>query len=207
LPRTKTFDVDHTLIAIGQIFWRNGYSATGMDQISDHLSLKKTSIYNAYGNKAALFRKVVDWYVEDVLNQCAVFLKGENQVSREMAELLRQFLTPLETDSFSNGCLLTTGLMELQYSEPDLFNYVRRQINYIPDYLIGYLTDACKAGKLKPDADPVLLGRYLFTVLQGLNVQSRTAIGLTDLEGVIAVAINPIADAEPDVRSHASKCA
>jgi len=53
LPRPKSFNEKQVLEKIGHLFWREGYSSVSMDQVSSHASLTKTSIYNAYGDKAS----------------------------------------------------------------------------------------------------------------------------------------------------------
>jgi TetR/AcrR family transcriptional repressor of nem operon len=45
-------------------FWDHGYFATKMDELSALTGLTKSSLYNAYGNKEALFTQAVDFYIE-----------------------------------------------------------------------------------------------------------------------------------------------
>jgi len=200
LPRKKTFDEQATLRKIALLFWRNGYVATGMDQICDHVSLPKPSIYNAYGDKATLFRKVVDWYAEEMLNQGVGILKGEAPVSEEIAALLRYFLVRPEPHIVAQGCLLTTTMMELQYSEPELFDYVRAQVSRVTNAIEGYLSNARQDGWLQPDSDPRALSEYIFTILQGLRMQSRTSAGMVNLDRIISIAMGPLKEAEPSTK-------
>ncbi len=199
MPRTKSFDEQKTLIIISQMFWRNGYIATNLDHICDELSLKKTSIYNAYGSKPALFRKVVDYYVDDVMADNNRILKCSAPISEEINRLLRHFLILPSSDTVSRGCLLTTSLLELQYSEPELFKYVHEQINRIPKGIISYIYAAQERGLLQSNEDPVALGQYLFTLIQGLRVQSRIDAKPEYLDNVISSALHifKIAENEP----------
>jgi len=196
LSRKKSFDEQEILEEIGRIFWRNGYAATSMDLISDQVSLKKPSLYNAYGDKAALFRKVVNVYIENVLIDSGALLKGDASVSDEVGALFRYFHILPSADVVSRGCLLTTSLIELQYSEPKLFRHVRAQIDRIAEELEFYLSTAQNAGRISLDANPSILGQYLFTVLQGLRVQARTRAGQTNLDLVISTALEPIRTSE-----------
>jgi TetR/AcrR family transcriptional repressor of nem operon len=197
LPRSISFDEHETLRAIGQLFWRNGYTATAMDQICEHVSLTKPSIYNTYGDKATLFRKVVDWYADEMGEQGVAVLKGKAPVSEEVAGLLRHFLVRPASDIVSQGCLLTSSMMELQFSEPELFDYVVKRIDRVRDAIETYLSTARKDGLLKSDCDPSALSEYVFTVFQGLRMQSRTSAGRINLERTISTAMGPLRDAEP----------
>lgn len=197
VPRQKSFDEHETLRAIGQLFWRNGYTATGMDEICTQVSLTKPSIYNAFGDKAALFRAVVDWYADDMLERGAAVLRGEAPVTVELAALLRNLLVVPDPEIVSRGCLLTTTMMELQHSEPELFEYVRTRIDRVPEAINAYLSRARDAGLLRGDSDPAALSEYFVTVLQGLRMQSRTSGEHVNLDRIISIAMGPIEAAEP----------
>jgi len=114
LPRPKSFNEKQVLEKIGHLFWREGYSSVSMDQVSSHASLTKTSIYNAYGDKASLFKKVVDWYVADVLSDGITAMENGCTVSEKVSELLRYFLVQPDIKIVSRECLLTSNLVEIQ---------------------------------------------------------------------------------------------
>jgi len=196
LTRKKTFDEQVTLAKIGELFWRNGYVATDMTQICQAVSLNKPSIYNAYGDKAALFRKVVDWYVDDILAKGGTCLAGSAPVSEEIGALMRYFMVLPEGVVISRGCLLATTMMELKYKEPDLFDYTQSRFDNIPRLLEGYLQEAQESGRLRPSADPGVLSEYVFTMLLGLRVQARARSGQLNLDSLIAMAMGPLKEAD-----------
>jgi len=194
LPRQKSFDEQQVLEKIGHLFWREGYSSTSMDQICDHVSLTKTSIYNAYGDKANLFRRVVDWYVADVLNQGFAAMESGQTVSEKVSAFLRHFLVQLGI--ISRGCLLTSNLLEIQHTEPELYAYLNQQMNQVSTTIEGYLTGEQQSGRLSRDVDLTELTEYLMTLLQGLRVRSRTRPVPPNFDRVIAMAMGPIIEAE-----------
>ena len=203
MPRRKSFNEDEVLREIVQLFWRNGYAATAIDQICQHVSLSKPSIYNAYGDKATLFRKVVDWYADETDKQGLAILVGEAPVSEEIAALLRHYLVRPDHDVVSQGCLLTTTMMELQFSEPEIFGYIVKQTEQVRDAIEEYFLTAVRNGRLNRDYDPGALSEYVFTLLQGLRVRSRTSSETGDLDRTITTAMGPLRDAEtPDQRTH-----
>jgi len=197
LPRTKTFDEHQTLRKIGHLFWRNGYHATGVDLISDHVALTKTSIYNAYGDKASLFKKVLNWYTDEVLHSGISVLTGEAPVSDEIAALLRGSLVQVPAKMASQGCLMLNSLMELKTTEPDLYNHVCSQVTQLPETIESYLNDAHKAGRIAPDADVTALAGYVFSTLQGLQVQLRAHnTPQAEIDKIISIVMMPIKEIE-----------
>lgn len=200
MPRKKSFDELEILEKIAHLFWQHGYTSVTMDQISDHVSLKKTSLYNAYGDKASIFKKVVDWYSLEVLQKELTVMSKQRKVSEDMTMLLHHFLVQPDSKIISRGCLLTSNLVEMQYTEPELFKYLRQKIEHISKTTEQYFSDAKQRGRLKKTADPVVLAEYFMTLLQGLRVQSRTVGKQIDFENVISLAMGPIIAVETEFK-------
>jgi len=167
-----------------------------MDQISSHTSLTKTSIYNAYGDKANLFKRVVDWYATDVLSGGISAMESGRTASEKVSELLRYFLVQPDAKIISRGCLLTSNLVEIQYSEPELFDYLYQKMDQISITIEGLFSAEQRAGRLSADANPAELAEYVMTLIQGLRVRSRTTSKSIDFSRAIALAMGPIKEAE-----------
>ena len=201
MSRPKSFDEHETLGRIGELFWEQGFAATAIDQICALVALKKTSIYNAYGDKANLFRKVVDWYITDMLTQAGEFLRGTAPVSQELAELIRHFTVVPEQDVVSRGCLITNAMLELRHSEPELYDYVRERFQRVPDALTAYLAAAQQAGTLDENTEPAELSAFVMTVFQGMRVQPRVHNVMAHRERIIELAMAPIKAVERQSRN------
>ncbi len=60
--RPRSFDLDEvTDVALG-LFWKQGFEATSVEQVTAITGVRASSLYAAYGNKHGLFRAVVDRY-------------------------------------------------------------------------------------------------------------------------------------------------
>jgi len=61
--RPKSFDPDGALDAALRVFWEKGYEGTSLADLTAAMGIHKPSLYGTFGDKAALFSKVVDHYV------------------------------------------------------------------------------------------------------------------------------------------------
>jgi len=196
MPRTKSFDEHKTLAKIGDLFWKNGYVATSMDQIGEHVNLKKTSLYNAYGDKGTLFRKVIDLYAADMLEAGRKSLKGDALPSEEIASLLQHLLIKPSPEDVSKGCLLATSLIELQHIEPALFEYAHAQTQRVHDLIDTYLENAVHRGYLSPNTDITALSQYYQIVVKGLRLKARTHTPSKKINDIISLSMAPFRQAE-----------
>jgi TetR/AcrR family transcriptional regulator, transcriptional repressor for nem operon len=59
MPRPREFDEASALKAAMECFWRRGYEATSVRDLSDAMGLTAPSIYNAFGDKRQLFGRAL----------------------------------------------------------------------------------------------------------------------------------------------------
>src|ERR671918_521967 len=63
--RPREFDLDEALERAMEVFWRQGYEGTSLGELTAAMGINRPSLYAAFGNKEALFRKALDRYVDE----------------------------------------------------------------------------------------------------------------------------------------------
>jgi len=62
MARPRSFDPDEALDLARDVFWENGFQGTSLDDVTAATGLAKPSLYAAFGDKNALFLKVLERY-------------------------------------------------------------------------------------------------------------------------------------------------
>lgn len=62
--RPRAYDPDDALARATQAFWRAGFAATSLDDLSAATGMNRPSIYGAFGDKRELYLTALDRYVE-----------------------------------------------------------------------------------------------------------------------------------------------
>ena len=61
--RPKAYDPRKAIKLMREVFWDKGYAATSLDDLCAVTGLNRPSLYNGFGDKAEIYRKVIEDYM------------------------------------------------------------------------------------------------------------------------------------------------
>ncbi|GAA0890360.1 TetR/AcrR family transcriptional regulator [Fulvivirga kasyanovii] len=155
-----------------QLFWSKGYTATSMDDLLKAMGIGYGSFYNAYkGGKKELFRKAIQQRRE-----AFDAFKKELSQSESPLDLIKDFFRSIalaDENSHLQGCIIVNTVVEMTFIDDDLEKEAVQILREVEQMFTDTIALEQKQGKLKNQADPEILGRYLITFWNGLNVTRR----------------------------------
>jgi AcrR family transcriptional regulator len=181
--RPREFDLDKALDRALEVFWRNGYEGSSIADLTEAMGINPPSLYAAFGNKEALFRKALDRYVAERTRFWNEALA--KPTAREAIEhLLRESVTFLTEACNPPGCLMIRGA--LACSEEG--EAVRRELIDRRAMGEGWLRERLERAKREGEALPVLepadFARFIMTVLEGMSVRATSGATRAELHKV-----------------------
>lgn len=170
------------------VFWQRGFDATGIADLESATGLGRQSLYGAFGDKRALFSKVVEHYFERVVHPGMVAVLDAPGSAR--ANLERVFTlweeTALARDF--NGCLVGNSVSELGLRDPELASVLQRKLELMEEALFRTVRRAQADGEVNEERDARATARALLTTAQGLAVVVRVSREKAFVRHVIAMA-------------------
>ncbi|MFI9505296.1 TetR/AcrR family transcriptional regulator [Nocardia sp. NPDC052566] len=188
MGRTKEFDTDAALRTAMDLFWRQGYEATSMQDLVDHLGLGRGSIYGAFGSKRELYLRAFERYVDDARDGLLGQLSVPGSSMAAVRTLVRHYAEISLADAELKGCLVTNTAVELP-ADADAGRLVASGLETMETVLAGALLRARAQGELAADRDPVSLARFLVTLLQGIRVVGKTPVRQRFLDDTVDQAL------------------
>ena len=177
------------MAAAGRTFNETGYHGTSVDDLSRATGLSKGSLYGAFGDKQALFRRVFEEYCGGVEAGTAALLDGPDD---EALERVRGWLrSPESTDR--RGCLLAKGTAELAWENDAIAARSLQAHEALLDSCRRLVEQAQRAGDLDPDADAVALGGLILTTHRGLEALAKAGVDAGTRNRIADAAIDSIA--------------
>src|SRR4051812_18827446 len=113
MARPTEFDRDEAVRRALDLFWAKGYAATSLDDLTAAMGIGRGSLYNAFGDKHALFLEALDRYRADRLGQLRRVLEAAPSARAGVAAALRGTVGALWSEAPRRGCLLANSAAEL----------------------------------------------------------------------------------------------
>lgn len=186
--RPREFDADVALAAALRVFWSKGYEGASLAELTEAMGIGRPSLYAAFGNKEALFRRALDLYEREKLGYMSQALSAPT--SRGVAERLLGGALDSQTSSCEpRGCLGVIGSMACGSEAEGVRAEViaRRASSHAA--LVARMERARDEGDLPADADPAGLARFLLAILQGMAVQAGAGATREELAQLVATSL------------------
>lgn len=181
--RPRQFDPDEVLETVKDTFWANGYEATSLDALVEATGVPRQSLYNAFGDKRALFERAVERYGDTQIRQIADTLDAPGDPLGNLDALLTRFEAAATS---RDGCLIVNELGRLSEEDAELRKKLRGALRRIEGSLVRAFERAIDDGRLSADVSAAARGRATFTILQGLAVLSKAGLSRREASEIVA---------------------
>ena len=188
IGRPLSFDPEAALAHAMVLFWRHGYEATSLAELTRAMGITPPSIYAAYGDKKGLFRAAVRRYLAQPMTPVEAIAQAPSAeaAARTMIEGAAVAFTGADTPA---GCLLASSAIAVSAEAED----VREELAAIRREIETALRDKIRAGigngELASETDPAVLAAYVMTVIQGLSTMARDGATREKLQQVAQLAM------------------
>jgi TetR/AcrR family transcriptional repressor of nem operon len=191
VARNKEFDPQHALKAAVDVFWRNGYAKTSLDDLMAGMNVGRQSLYDTFGDKRTLYLSALGEY-RDATQSAMRRLFGSGHSVRDcFAALLLGICNESRADH-ERGCLLLSANLERNTDDKDVAALVRRNQSEVETIFEEALRAAQQTGGLAPDKDPAALASFFLATIQGMRQAARAASDRVALERTARVALSTL---------------
>jgi len=170
MARTKQFDERQALVSAMLVFWEKGYEGASIHDLEQAMGLNRTSIYNAFGNKRAIFERVMTCYQESVMSALFAELESTPSIREGIRRLLNAALNMHFDEDNPGGCLMVLSMLESNQHDAQSKAAMQAAFHNLKSTLQTMLARAKKAGELSPDLDVGTLATTITTTMSGMMV-------------------------------------
>jgi AcrR family transcriptional regulator len=182
--RPREFCVEDALSAALRVFWSKGYEGASLNDLTEAMGITRPSLYAAFGNKEALFRKALDLYEREKLAYIGAAL--EAPTARGVAErLLHGALEMQISGSDPKGCLGVISSVACGAEAESIKAEVLLRKASSDAALLERFKQAKAEGDFPEHIEPAGLVSYLAALCQGLALQAGGGASTADLQRLV----------------------
>ncbi len=186
--RPLGFDREAALHEAMLLFWRHGYEATSVNDLTNAMGITPPSLYTAFGDKKQLFLEAVQRYVSGPVTSESII--DEAPTAREAAAgLLHASVVGFTGESTPPGCLLASSAISCSAAAAGVQQALADIRRKIEKRLRNKITRDRTMSKLKTKADAEAMAGHIMAVIQGMSTLARDGASREKLSSIAAAAM------------------
>jgi AcrR family transcriptional regulator len=191
--RPRAYDPQVALAKATDIFWAQGFAGASLDDLSAATGMNRPSLYGAFGDKQALFKSVLDRYMDSSRAAMTQAFRGGGSLREVLTRIYHTALGfYLSDDVGGRGCFLASAGLGQALVDDEVRQIVAEGLHELDRAVEGLMTRRQARGELPPTVDPVVLGRVASMMMNALSVRARAGETREQLEATIPVMVELI---------------
>ena len=181
MGRPAKFDRDEAVEAAMDLFWKHGYQANSVKALSESLGITRSSLYNTFGSREALFRAAFERYSAQSPDRRLDAADPGLPVRRLLTTTFREICRVRAADPEGRGCMALNCLSETVPADDDVGPLLAQAVLGRLERLEGLLGRAVADGELPEETDVRALALAVQNLMIGLNHFSKVLRSEDDL--------------------------
>jgi len=189
MARLKDFDEERVLDRAVDCFWKHGYGATTVRDLADAMQIGGASLYNAYGDKRALFGRSLERYANRSMRDRIARMEAEHRPKEAIRAFIAEIVDRSLKDPDRKGCLLINSALDVAPHDTEIGKVVAGYLDELRAFFRRNIEAAQRVGQVPRSVDAEEVSGHLLGVLAGVRVLARTGARRKVLESVVRPAL------------------
>jgi TetR/AcrR family transcriptional repressor of nem operon len=192
MARTKEFDEERILSKAVDLFWTKGYNATSAQDLVDGLGISRSSLYDTYGDKRALFIKALKHYRQQMIQHMIETVDN----SKDIEQTLRNVFNSIKAEALGSknpkGCFMVNSTIELAQEDKEISDIVNSMMSDLEDALSRAIKRGQDGGEFSTKYSPRTLARFLMNSINGLRVAAKSNASKKTVDDIVNVSLSSL---------------
>jgi AcrR family transcriptional regulator len=195
--RPRAYEPDVALGKALDLFRKQGFAATSLDDLSEATGMNRPSLYGAFGDKRELYIKSYQRYREDARASMVAIFREEMPVRERLARIYASALNIyLSGETGPRGCFTVVTAASEAVSDPEIRAMVLDGLAELDKAFASCFRRAKEKGELPEDADPAVLAQLASATVHTIAIRSRARVPRKELEAIVKGAIDVMVGAK-----------
>jgi TetR/AcrR family transcriptional regulator, copper-responsive repressor len=189
--RPRAYQPDVALGRALDLFRKDGFAATSLDDLSAATGMNRPSLYGAFGDKRELYIKAYRRYRADAAAAMIDIFRDELPIRKRLQRIFAVALdTYLSGDSGPRGCFTVMTAASEAVADPDIRAMVLEGFCELDKAFAACFRLAKQKGDLPASADPQVLAQLASATIHTIAIRARARVPRKELEAIVKGAID-----------------
>ena len=185
MPRQKTFNEKEVLKNATDLFWKNGFHQTSIQDLVDKLAVNRASLYDTYKDKEGLFNQCFCLYRDLVIQSIDDIFSNEKTIKDGFNSLFN-FVIQTITNQEKKGCLISNTYSELLPTpNPDTITLLDDTRKLWVEALKSKLNQAKKQKEINKNINISKTSEAMYSSIVGISILAKTNVEKKTLKNAI----------------------
>jgi len=189
--RPRAYQPDIALGKALDLFRRDGFAATSLDDLSAATGMNRPSLYGAFGDKRALYIKSYQRYRDDARAAMIDIFRDEMPVRERLAGIYAVALDIyLSGELGPRGCFTVMTATSEAVFDSEIRGMVQEGLVELDKAFAACFRLGKERGELPPSAHPVVLAQLASATIHTIAIRARARVPRKELEAIVKGAID-----------------
>jgi AcrR family transcriptional regulator len=196
--RPRAYQPDVALGKALDLFRKQGFAATSLDDLSTATGMNRPSLYGAFGDKRELYIKSYQRYRDEARAAMGDVFREEMPLRRRLERIFASALDIyLSGDTGPRGCFTVVTAASEAVSDPEIRAMVLQGLSELDKAFAICFRRAKEKGELSDTADPAVLAQLASATIHSIAIRSRARVPRKELEAIVKGAIDVMCGGRP----------
>lgn len=171
MGRKISFNKEHALDKAMHLFWEKGYDATYISDLIETMGISRSTLYDSFGDKDALFKLVLEQY-KNYGSQKRNLLFSDTNTKESLKSFFYQHIEKCYSDDIPKGCIITNSSLLIGQIDPSIEEILINDFNELEKAFKQVIEEGKKKGEISQEDDTELVAYSLLSLNHSLNLMS-----------------------------------
>jgi AcrR family transcriptional regulator len=189
--RPRAYQPDIALGKALDLFRKDGFAATSLDDLSAATGMNRPSLYGAFGDKRELYIKSYQRYRDDARAAMVDIFRHALPIRKRLERIYAVALDIyLSGESGPRGCFTVMTAASEAVADPEIRGMVLEGFVELDKAFAACFRHAKEEGELPESADPAVLAQLASATIHTIAIRARARVPRKELEAIVKGAIN-----------------
>jgi AcrR family transcriptional regulator len=189
--RPRTYQPEIALGKALDLFRKDGFAATSLDDLSAATGMNRPSLYGAFGDKRELYIKSYQRYRDDARAAMVDIFRDELPIRKRLERIYAVALDIyLSGESGPRGCFTVMTAASEAVADPEIRGMVLEGFSELDKAFATCFRRAKENGELPESTDPAVLAQLASATIHTIAIRARARVPRKELEAIVKGALD-----------------